>query len=238
MLQSIQSTISELDSVGEDSLVSIQYAEALEMRIELVYRDMVAKEVAGEMDLAEREALPLIAGAYSQLREFVESIQALPGYISQPIQFLSGSVGRPRYEIPYHQLETLICMNLSVPKIAKIVGVSISTIRRRMNLYGLTIRATYSQMSDAELDVAVKEVQTQFPTWGNRQVYGWLMSHGIRVQFARVRECQRRTDPEGSIMRRLNRVQRRKYTVQGPRHLWHVDGHHKLIRLGILASIL
>ena len=28
----------------------------------------------------------------------------------------------------------------------------------------------------------------QFPSWGNRLVYGWLVSHGIRVQFERVRE--------------------------------------------------
>ena len=143
------------------------------------------------------------------------------------MQILDGLVGRPYYDISYHQLDTLISMHLSVPKIAQMIGVSVSTIRRRMSEYNLSIRSTYSTITDAELDAIVQE---QFSGWGNRQVYGSLVSHGIRVQFQRVRESQRRVDPEGSIMRCLNRVQRRRYVVQGPRHLWHIDGNHKLIR--------
>lgn len=237
ILQTIQSTISELDCVRDDFVISLQWAEALERRIELVYRDMIAKEVSGELDSEEQEALPLIARAYSHLREFVERIELCSPQTVQPIQCLDGSVGRPRYEISFHQLETLIFMNLSVPNIAQIVGVSVSTIRRRMSQYNLSIRDTYSRISDADLDSVVLDIQTRFPGWGNRQVYGCLVSRGIRVQFERVRESQRRVDPEGSIMRRLNRVQRRRYAVQGPRHLWHVDGNHKLIRYGLFLVL-
>ena len=39
---------------------------------------------------------------------------------------------------------------------------------------------------------------------------------------------QRRVDPEGSIMRRLQAVNRRRYQVPSPRSLWHMDGNHKL----------
>ena len=212
-----------------DSVVPLQCAGALEWRIELVYR---AKELSGELQREEEEALPLIAGAYSRLREFVESIELLSPQIVQPIQLLSGSIGRPRYEISFHQLETLIFMNLTVPQIAQIVGVSVSTIRRRMTYFNLSIRDTYSRINDTDLDSVVQDIQIQFPGWGNRHVYGCLVSRGIRVQFQRVRESQRRVDPVGSIMRRLTRVQRRRYAVQGPRHLWHVDGNHKLIRYG------
>ena len=42
-----------------------------------------------------------------------------------------------------------------------------------------------------------------------------------------VRESQSHVDPEGSVMRRFNR---RQYHVSGPGALWHIDGHHKLIR--------
>jgi hypothetical protein len=97
--QTIRSIISELDSIREDSVVSRQCAEALEWRIELVYRDMIAKEVSGELDRAEQEALPLIARAYSGLREFVESSELLSTQTVQPTQLLDGFVGRPRYEI-------------------------------------------------------------------------------------------------------------------------------------------
>ena len=121
-------------------------------------------------------------------------------------------------------------MNLTVPSIAQLLGVSISTARRRMRDYNLSIRETYSNITDASLDAIISDIQTQFPGWGNRLVYGCLVSHGIRVQFERVRESQCRTDPEGSILRRLHHIHRRRYAVQGPRYLWHIDGNHKLIR--------
>ena len=227
MLQAIQSTISDIDSVGDHSTLSIDRAKALEWRVELVYRDLVAKEVAGELDSEEQEALPLIADAYLHLRELVQSIELLPPPGAQPVHVLDGSVGRPSYHIPYHQLHSLISLHLSVPQIARIVGVSVSTVRRRMSEYNLSIASTYSTITDAELDAIVCQ---QFYGWGNRQVYGSLVSLGVRVPHQRVRESQRRVDPEGSIMRRLNRVQRRRYSVPGPQHLWHMDGNHKLIR--------
>ena len=96
--------------------------------------------------------------------------------------------------------------------------------------YQLTIRGTYSDISDVELDAIVAEVQRQFPGWGNRQMYGYLVSRGTPVQFQRVRDSQRRVDPEGSIMRHLHHLHRRHYSVRGPQHLWHIDGNHKLIR--------
>ena len=224
MLQAIQSTISDIDSVGT---LSIDRAKALEWRVELVYRDLLAKEVVGELASEEHEALPHIADAYLCLRELVQSIELLPPPGAQPVQVLDGSVGRPSYHIPYHQLDSLISMHLSVPQIARIVGVSVSTVRRRMSEYNLSIGSTYSTISDADLDAIVRQ---QFYGWGNRQVYGSLVSLGIRVPHQRVRESQRRVDPEGSIMRRLNRVQRRTYSVPGPQHLWHIDGNHKMIR--------
>ena len=47
-----------------------------------------------------------------------------------------------------------------------------------------------------------------------------------------------RVDHEGSEeRRRLNqrRIVRRVYNVRGPHHLWHMDGHHKLIRYGLVT---
>ena len=108
------------------------------------------------------------------------------------------------------------------------MGVSVSTIRRRMSASNMSIRATYSALTDEELDQQlVISVQQCFPNWGNRQMYGHL---NVRVQFHRVRESQSRIDPEGTMMRRLQHLKRRSYSVRGPQHLWHIDGHHKLIR--------
>ena len=61
-------------------------------------------------------------------------------------------------------------------------------------------------------------------------MYGLLSSRGVRVQFHQIRESQSRVDPEGSFMCRLHCLYRRRYSVAGPQHLWHIDGNHKLIR--------
>ena len=52
ILQTLQSTISELDNIAGTPAVSLSFAESLEYRIELVYRDMIAKEASGELDCA------------------------------------------------------------------------------------------------------------------------------------------------------------------------------------------
>jgi hypothetical protein len=152
ILQAIQSTIADIDSISYDSTVSVERAGALEWRVETVLRDLIAKEVSGELEIEEQEALPLITEAYSHLRELVQSVELLPPQRVQPVQLLDGLVGRPRFQISYHQLHTLITMHLSVPQIADIIGVSVSTVRRRMSEYNLSIRSTYSTISDVELD--------------------------------------------------------------------------------------
>ena len=109
------------------------------------------------------------------------------------------------------------------------VGVSVRAIRRRMTDFSLYIRAQYSSLTDQELDAIVCDIQSQFPMCGNKQMQGHL-SRGHRVQQSRIREAQRRVDPEGAVIRRLHAVHRREYSVPAPQSLYHIDGHHKLIR--------
>ena len=96
--------------------------------------------------------------------------------------------------------------------------------------YGLSITAEYATLTDEELDSVVGEIHHDFPMCTNRQMQGHLLSRGYKVQQQRVREAQRRVDPEGSLMRRLRVVNRRQYQVPVPLSLWHIDGNHKLIR--------
>ena len=85
-------------------------------------------------------------------------------------------------------------------------------------------------MSDCELDTQVAEIQSHFPMCGNRQMMGHLLARGHRLQQFRVREAQRRVDPQGSVFRRLRALNRREYSVPSPLSLYHIDGNHKLIR--------
>ena len=67
---------------------------------------------------------------------------------------------------------------------------------------------------------------------------GVLRSRGYIIQQARVRDCLRRVDPLGVVLRWAGTVQRRRYHVQGPLSLWHIDGNHKLIRYVLNISHL
>ena len=100
----------------------------------------------------------------------------------------------------------LLEYRFSVPQI---LGVSISTIRRRMTDYNLSVMATYSTLTPDELDSLVREIQLQFPMCGKCQMQGHLIARGYRVH---IREAQRRVDPEGSVLRRLTTVRRRVCT--------------------------
>ena len=142
----------------------------------------------------------------------------------------TGLVGRPCIVISLEQLSYLIENRFSVPQIADMLGVSISTVRRRMTEFGLSITAQYSMLSDQEIDEIVQRIQQQFPMCGNKQMQGHLLSMGYRVQQHRIRDSQRRLDPHGSVLRRLHILNRRTYSVPAPLSLYHMDGHHKLIR--------
>lgn len=125
--QTLTSVIADIDSLGEDTEVSLQQAEAFEWRVELVYRDLLAKEICGEIQREEREVLPLLADAYARIWQVVERAELIPT-LEAPV-FLNGSLGRPRFHIPHNRLEHLVYANFTMPQIARLVGVSVSTVR-------------------------------------------------------------------------------------------------------------
>ncbi len=60
------------------------------------------------------------------------------------------------------------------------LGVSQSTLRRRMSEYGLSIRNTYSDISENELRDLIRQAHDSFPNAGYRFVYGWLTQKRIK----------------------------------------------------------
>lgn len=59
---------------------------------------------------------------------------------------------------------------------------------------------------------------------------GYLKSLGLRIQRRRIRERLAKLDPHNTALRWGAVVSRRKYYVPWPNSLWHLDGHHSLIR--------
>ena len=150
------------------------------------------------------------------------------GYTPQVV--LEHRRGRPRLDIKQEQLEYLLHLGFNCPKIAEMLGVSLSTVRRRMSEFGLSVTALYSTVTDQELDSLVSEIKEEFPNCGSRLMHGHLLHRGHRISQARIREALHRVDPEGVAVRLTSAVQRRKYAVSSPLSLWHLDGNHKLIR--------
>ena len=208
-------------SIPEDILDGIIF------HLEVAYRELIVLDTMCQLTPTQKEACDIVRSALVSTRSLQEVDHLSLGTV-QPIQ--SGHVVRPSFDIPYEQLAYLIEHRFSVPHIADMLGVSVRTVRRRMSAYGLSISVQYSSISDPDLDQVVSSIQHEFPTCGNRQMQGHLFSRGIRVQQIRVREAQRRVDPDGTVLRHLNAINRREYSVAAPCCLYHIDGNHKLIR--------
>ena len=143
---------------------------------------------------------------------------------------LSHNRGRPKWNIQKDQLEYLLNMGFACPRIAIVLGMSLSTIRRRMVEFGLSVTGLYSNISDQDLDSLISHIKVNFPNCGYRLMYGHLLQQGHRVTQKRIRESLHRVDPDGIAIRWAATVKRRKYNVASPLSLWHIDGNHKLIK--------
>ena len=220
--------VEELSTCNERGL---HLLDSHRVQLELLFRELVAVDVLHNSDSDVSTAVDLVREALSIIQDLSErhGQGCSDDRYQAPVMF-KRAPGRPSFYIPREQLAYLLENRFTCPQIAEVLGVSLRTVRRRMTEYGLTSRMYYTNISDVQLDEIVREIQHAFPTCGNTQMQGHLISRGIRVQQHRIRESQRRVDPAGSVMRQLRIISRRRYHVSGPCALWHVDGNHKLIR--------
>ena len=160
----------------------------------------------------------------------LEDISSEP-YGYHPPVFFSGARGRPKICLTPGMLNYFFSHGFSATTTAMLLQVSLSTVRRRMCDFGMRVRDRYSVISNQELDRIVTLVQHQNPNCGYRMMQGYVSRLGHKVQQTRIREAMARTDPEGLVSRWCYLVHRRCYSVSSPNALWHIDGHHRLIRL-------
>uniref|UniRef100_A0A672Z0C4 Integrase core domain-containing protein n=1 Tax=Sphaeramia orbicularis TaxID=375764 RepID=A0A672Z0C4_9TELE len=143
-----------------------------------------------------------------------------------------GERGRPKLVISEDHLQHLLEMDLSVSCISKLLAVSVRTLTCRMREWGFSVRESYSNMTDAELDHVVSAIKQDFPNLG-KMVKGHLRALGHKVQWSRVFESMHRVDSLRIVQRmaRLGCVVRRAYSVAAPLSLIHIETNHKLIRV-------
>ena len=93
----------------------------------------------------------------------------------------------------------------------------------------------YSPVSDQVLDNIVAEIKQSHPNDGEVLLTGHLRRQSIFLPRTRIRASIHRIDPVGTAARRSIAVRRRVYHADGPNYVWHLDGHHKLIKYRLVT---
>lgn len=140
-------------------------------------------------------------------------------------------VGRPETEVDMDAVKYLKAIGMPMKDIAELMGVSRQTLYDRIQVSGNpSDYATYTSISDSDLDRLVARIKQHHPNNGEVMLAGYLTSEGVRVPRRRLRASIHRVDSAGVEDRRHRAVRRRVYTVPCPNYVWHIDGNHKLIR--------
>ena len=136
-------------------------------------------------------------------------------------------IGRPPIDVNIEDIAFLRGLRFSWQRIAQILGISRSTLYRRINEEGLARNLSYTTISDADLDKLVADIKAVHPNDGERLM---MVSRNIFVPRARLRGAIHRVDPINTALRRSVTIRRRRYVCAGPNAVWHIDGNHKLIK--------
>ncbi|CAB3999437.1 uncharacterized protein LOC110247927 [Paramuricea clavata] len=132
------------------------------------------------------------------------------------------------------RIEGLQELGFSWSKIARMIGISRITLYRRRLALGIGNEVEFNQLEDHEVDELVASIIQLSPNSGEVMVRGALRARGVKIQRWRIRESLMRVDPVRRRRRQRLRIERRVYRVPGPNSLWHLDGHHKLVRWRIV----
>ena len=132
----------------------------------------------------------------------------------------SQTPGRPSIKVDIDEVEYLRSLRFSWTKIASLLGISRSTLYRRLESEGLSQDLTFSNLTDTELDEKIVAIKQLHPNDGERMMIGHLLSSGIIVQRSRVRASIHRVDP-------INTALRRSVTVCG-RHVGREGGREEM----------
>jgi len=203
----------DVDSQALDSLIS--------------YLDLLIINM-NQMRLSE-DIIVAVSNCHALITRFRDTMDCLETGVHLDLESPT-KPGRPRYTILQEQLEALLYLNMDCPTIASTLGISLRTLRRRMTDFNLSVKDTYSVISDIDLEQAVKSIKELFPNAGYRMMDALLRDKGIKITQSQLREAMHNTDPNGLVVRMSECIQRRKYHVPGPQSLWHIDGNCKLVR--------
>eukprot|EP00112_Aurelia_sp_Birch-Aquarium-sp1_P026258 Seg920.7 transcript_id=Seg920.7/GoldUCD/mRNA.D3Y31 product="hypothetical protein" protein_id=Seg920.7/GoldUCD/D3Y31 len=176
-----------------------------------------------------------------RLRDAIEVDEEYVITLNEPVPIstledVDNVFGRPRIAVEKEEMERLFGIYRSWKEVASLMGVSKKTLQRRRIEVGLIMsnragpRRTYTDISDEELQRTIRDVLQILPNAGETYIIGACRQRNIHVQRQRLRDAINVVDPVSRALRRSISIIRRTYSVPAPNSLWHMDGHHKLIR--------
>ena len=145
-LSSLRRVALDLQSF-EDGRCPQEAAEAFVLHLELVYRELLTQEQLDGHSSTITRACFMISTA-------IETLERLKmGSNNRCCRASVVQSGRPRFDIPQEQMIALVENGFTGPQMAEKVGVSLSTIRRRMVLFQLSVSSEYTTMSMSTIHV-------------------------------------------------------------------------------------
>ncbi len=200
------------------------------------------RQILWDVDDDDRQEWQVIEGCFESilehLQKYVSELTRRPTSITTRHCNVrrTGMPGRPAFHIEPEMLEDLLGLGFSQQRISKLCGVSRWTIYRRIQEYNLYHLTEFSNLSDEEIDQILESYITRHGrTTGQVLIIGYLRSQGIHLPRRRVRESIARVDPANAALRWGAAVYRRSYQVPWANSLWHLDGHHSLIRWSLVV---
>lgn len=147
-----------------------------------------------------------------------------------------GQPGQPRKHINKLWLENALSHNwhISQSRLSKALRIDRKTLWAWIRDYGLEMATKFDDVSDEDLDNILREFKLEKPGSGWHYAIGHLQMHGICIQQEHVHLLLRRIDGLGQELWRHAVLVCQTYSVPRSNHLWHIDGHHKLIWWGIV----
>jgi len=219
---------------GIESFLQSDAQDAAEAQVHLLCLQEAVEQVRALADVqhpAEHDyALRELVHFRGRLESAAENLHSQ----SRPRGWYQGERGAWTLAIDEDLLLELVELRFNDKDIGALLNCSRSTLKRRRALMGISKRQQ-TEMTDEELCNLVREVRLRGAgNEGQRAVEGALRGFEVKVSRARLRVAVRATDPLRDLVFRRRPVQRRVYTVPFVNPLWHIDGHHKLIRWRIV----
>ena len=126
----LRRALHNLTPFSDGRCISKCVVDSLAVSLEIAYRELIILDLTEELSSFQKEGVENVRFCLKTVRE-IQRLNQLSGS-KRPSRALcvhTGAVGRPRYEISKPNLIFLLENRFSVPQIAGMIGVSVSTVR-------------------------------------------------------------------------------------------------------------